>query len=96
MEYCRTIVCLLVLFIVCVYFLLPSLVTPPGREHGSVLATCCLRVAILFLLETAVEFLELTRVWAFHSLFPEEGDIAASSEAQPGSPMAKSHTFLKA
>lgn len=30
------------------------LVNPPGRQHGSVIAMCCLHVVILFLLKTGI------------------------------------------
>lgn len=61
--------CLPFSFVYSVHFcLLASSVNPPGRACGSVLAMSCLHKAILFLLETTVKFLGLTRAWDFYSL----------------------------
>lgn len=65
----RTIVCLPFSFVYSVHFFLL-----PGREwfHAS---HVLFPVAILFLLETAVEFLDLTGVWDFHSLPLKTGAV---------------------
>lgn len=78
------------------FFFLPSLANSPGRPRGSVLATSCLYVALLFLLWAVVEFLELTKdvpssLKKGILLLPQR----LSHMSFRGSPVTKSQTHLK-